>query len=270
MRSLPDARVVAAVAREQLAELAVDERAGPGGGRSRSVASGGDSSVATAGSSGGGFTGTRPSAAAGAAGAHGYVTSACTSSSPRRWRPSRNAELDEEGAADDPPAEPLDQADGRRRRAAGGQHVVDDRARGSPGHSASSWISSASVPYSSAYSSRTGRPRQLAGLAHRHEPGAEARTATGAAEEEAPRLDADDLRRTPVAGGPARRCRSTARRNAGPSASSGVMSLKTMPGCGKSGMSRIFGRSASASSIPRGYRRRFLPRGRAGRARSGR
>ena len=128
---------------------------------------------------------------------------------------------------------------------------------------ASRWISSVAVPYSSSYSSALGLPGQLARLAHRHEPGAEV-VGDRRREDEPARLDA---RR------PCRRCRGRSARRSGRSssrtrcgsASSGVMSLKTMPGSGKSGTSRIerldLHRCSTASPPPALGRRASLALG---------
>ena len=89
-------------------------------------------------------------------------------------------------------AEALDQPDGRRRGAAGGEHVVDDQHPLAGRGCASRWISSRSVPYSSSYSSRSISHGSLPGLAHRDEAGAEP-VGDRRGEDEAPGLDADHL-----------------------------------------------------------------------------
>ena len=135
-------------------------------------------------------------------------------------------------------AEALDQRGGGGRRAPGGQHVVDDqdplarrrrRRRGSR---------AASVPYSRSYSSRLDAPRQLARLAHRDEARPPRRWATGAAKMKPRASMPDHLVHWRPHEGVAERCRCTTAK-ASASARSGVMSLNTMPGLGKSGMSRI-------------------------------
>ena len=89
-----------------------------------------------------------------------------------------------------------------------------------------------------------GRAGQLAGLAHRDEARVE-RAREGAAEDEAARLDAHHR----VDALADERCasRSSAMWSARGSARSGVMSLKRMPGLGKSLMSRILARSSATS-----------------------
>ena len=133
-------------------------------------------------------------------------------------------------------AEPLDQADGGRRRPAGGQHVVDDQ------------DPLADVDGVAVDLEQVGAvlelvllgldlPGQLARLADGHEAGAEPVGDRGG-DDEPPGLDADDLvdarrRRSGSA------MASTASEKPSGSARRGVMSLKTTPALGKSGMSRI-------------------------------
>ena len=157
-------------------------------------------------------------------------------------------ELDQEREADDLAAEPLDEPDrppprcrrsrARRRRSAPAR----------PGAIASRWISRRSVPYSSSYSSRSISHGSLPGLAHRHEPGARAGTRP-APRTRSPRASMPTHlvdRLVPRTAPRARRPRRRTRRRA---ASSGVMSLKTMPGFGWSGMSRTCSfRSATPSA----------------------
>ena len=111
-----------------------------------------------------------------------------------------------------------------------------------------------------------GPPGQLAGLAGRDEAAAEP-VGERPAEDEASRLRARARGRA----GAARRTRrgaSTASRSASGSASSGMMSLKTIPGRGKSGTSRI--RASEVRDVAHGARQARAARARtgAGRARA--
>ena len=100
----------------------------------------------------------------------------------------------------------------------------------SPGAIASRWISSRSVPYSSSYSSRSISHGSFPGLRTGHEAGVQA-VRHRRREHEAARLDPDAPCRpgSPRTARPARRP-SPGTRRARPS--SGVMSLKTIPGFG--------------------------------------
>ena len=100
----------------------------------------------------------------------------------------------------------------------------------SPGWMASRWISSLSVPYSSCVLLAGHGPRQLAGLAHRDEGGADA-IGDRRGEDEAAGLDADD----PVdadAVEAADRARRWPGGTPSPLPSRGVMSRNVTPGCG--------------------------------------
>ena len=145
-------------------------------------------------------------------------------------------QLDQERAADDLAAELLDQLAQRARRAAGRQQVVvDEHAR-----AACERVGVQLERVDAVLEQVLGADRlvrQLARLAGQHEAGAEL-ARERRPEQEAARLGADDDVDAQ------RRARSSAsprppRRAPAGSASSGVMSLKTIPGFGKSGMSRI-------------------------------
>ena len=145
-------------------------------------------------------------------------------------------ELDEEREAQRPSRRSLDELRLRGSRAAGRQHVVDDE-HDVVGVDRVAWTSSESVPYSRSYRDRGRLPRQLAGLARGNEAGAEL-VGERAAEDEAARLGAHDLRHAGVGERARRADRSPAWKPSG-LASSGVMSLKTTPSWGQSGMSRM-------------------------------
>ena len=119
-----------------------------------------------------------------------YVASASSRRSPSLSPTAQLAELDQDADPDDRPAERLDQAARGGGRAAGGEHVVDDE-------DALVGMDRVTVDLESVAAVlqlvllADDRPRQLAGLAHRDEGGAEAiRHRSG--EDEAARLDADD------------------------------------------------------------------------------
>ena len=137
------------------------------------------------------------------------------------------------------------QAGGGRRRAPGRQHVVDDQhpLAGLQGV----LVDLQGVdPVLEAVGLGVHLPGQLAGLADRDETGPQAHGDRGGDDEaRGPR------RRSPCPPGARRRRRpgpSTHQPGPPPLASSGVMSLKTTPGCGKSGISRI--RSFSQPGVP--------------------
>ena len=149
----------------------------------------------------------------------------------RRGTPARSRSAQ---PATTPPACSTSSQSARGGAAGGEQVVVHQHARAARGR-ASACTSSASTPYSSSYSTETTSRGSLPGLRARMKP-APAAAATRRAEHEAARLGRHhvvDLAR-------ARRSRpaaSTASRSASASRNSGVMSLKTIPGLGKSGMS---------------------------------
>ena len=172
------------------------------------------------------------------------------------------AQLDQEGEAGDHAAEPLDEPGRGGRGAAGGQHVVDDRATRSPGCDARRGGSRAGRCRTRARTPRDSMsPRQLArpcgpGRSRRRagRPPARPRMKPRASMPEHP-VDRAASRH----GGRRGRRRRSGTRPA--SASSGVMSLKTIPGFGKSGMSRM---SAAQVGDRSGQRRFPFFRGRGG------
>src|SRR3954452_14792902 len=112
-----------------------------------------------------------------------------------------------------------------------------------PCATASVCSSSASVPYSSTYSARTVSCGSLPGLRASTKPAPSSRATAGPSRK--PRASAPMT--TSTAGGDSCASPVTAASSPAGSASTGVMSLKPIPGLGKSGISRISARRSAAT-----------------------
>ena len=124
----------------------------------------------------------------------------------------------------------------------------------SPGCSASRWISRESTPYSSSYVLAVHVPGQLAGLADRHEAGAEA-YGDGRGDDEAACLDPDAPCRSRRSAKASARAVDAPGRNGLASASSGVMSLNDHAGLREVGdvpdqLLQPAGRPSMLSTVP--------------------
>src|SRR4051812_6682981 len=107
--------------------------------------------------------------------------------------------------------------------------------------------SSASVPYSSRYSARTVSLGSLPGLRASTNPAPSSRASAGPSRN--PRASAPMT--TSTSGGARAQRPVTAASSPAGSASTGVMSLKPIPGCGKSGISRTRARRSTATAARR-------------------
>ena len=197
-----------------------------------------------------------------------YRVRLSTRRSPSRARPPRSLDLDQEAEPDDLAAERLDEPAGRGRRAAGGEHVVDDEdpLAGVDGVAVDLELVGAVLEV---VLLADDRPRQLARLADRHEPGPQA-VGHRRGEDEAARLDADARGRPatsskrstrssiarPKAAGVAEQRRDVAEHD------TGLADSRRCLGCAR-GATAIRCHVARFAVMCRGYRRRYhvgLPR----------
>lgn len=149
--------------------------------------------------------------------------------------PVQEAQLDQEAAAHDLAAEPLDQLAQRACGAAGGEQIVVYQHPRPAAHRVGVQLEPVGAVLQQVL--RADRlVGELARLACQRKPRADSSASAGPSRK--PRASAATTHSTPSGRAYAASAR-TARRNASGSASSGAMSLNTIPRLGKSGMSRI-------------------------------
>src|SRR5690606_5889895 len=173
-----------------------------------------------------------------------YFTSECTGKAESRWRPPRKASSRTNAAATTRPP-----SCSRSRAAARAVPPVASTSSMSrirwPSWTASTCASRASTPYSRAYSMRRVRYGSLPGLRTGANP-VPRWSATGAAKMN-PRASIPTTRSTSCDEKSSASCRTTAE-NSSASERTGVRSLNTIPGWGKSGISRTRRRMRAAST----------------------